>query len=171
MPLRDRLPVDGYVTLGEYEVAGEDRFRDAMVLARQGRRMGAIYMFGYVVEAMLKCAFFRLLDYRPETLIRLGAGGVDDPRQLGRTDLGVTEHAEGPHNPLFWARMVVELRIRNESPLSAEATRALISKAQRIRNNWKVAMRYCRDRSDLTDLREVWKDVMWMRTQYSMLWS
>lgn len=169
MPLRDRLPTHGYVTLGEFEVAGDDRLGDAVALAKQGRRMGAIYMLGYVAEAVLKCAFSRLLDYGSDALIRLGAGGTDDPRELGRADLGVTEHAEGLHSPLFWARMVVELRIKTESALSAEAARALISKAQPIQSNWKVAMRYCRDRSDITDFREIWKDVMWVRTQYAML--
>lgn len=168
MSLRDRLPPE--VTLSEFEAAGEDRFRDGIALAKRGRRMGAIYMFGYVAEAILKCAFFRLLDYRLDTRISLGGPWRDDPRTMAEGDLAVAEHPEGLHNPVFWAAMIVAVRDGLAMPLRPAIQIGLLAKAQRIRRSWKVSMRYCRDRSTLADLREMCHDVAWLRTQSAELW-
>ena len=165
MAVRDRLPkVD---TLGEFETAREERWRDGLVLAVRGRRMGAAYLLGYVVEMTLKSVVYRLWDFRPgdpinrETLVTI--------RELARADLGVDVNPEGFHNPVFWGRIIVMMRIQLECPLEQGLGIELVDRTLRIYSNWNVSMRYCRDRVSVDDLRDLVEDTMWVQSNYDVL--
>ncbi len=47
-------------SLREFRAAARQRFNDALVLAANGRRTGAIYLWGYAVEMTLKAAYFSM---------------------------------------------------------------------------------------------------------------
>ena len=169
MGLCDRLPE--HVTLGEFEIAGEDRFQDSITLVKRGRRLAAIYLLGYVAEAVLKCAFYRLWGYQADTLIRLGGPkGTDDPRRIARKDLGIHKLPKGLHNPVLWAEMIVRVRERLDQPLNPALSKGLLAKAQQIGSNWKVSLRYNHERTTVSDFRNLWKDVVWMRTNADRFW-
>src|SRR5580700_8242529 len=65
MPRRllDRCNPD---SIREYRAAARKRFDDAFALAGRGRRTGAIYLWGYSAEMVLKAAYFSL-NGLPET--------------------------------------------------------------------------------------------------------
>ncbi len=155
-------------TLSEFEAAREDRFRDGIVLALKGRRMGATYLLGYTVEITLKCAFFRLWGYRDQVPIQVAH--ADDPRPLAVKDLGLAGTKEPLHNPFFWARLIIRVREELDQPLGVSLSSGLLSKAMNVAANWRVAMRYWRTRTTPRDFRGFVRDVMWFRTRYDELW-
>src|SRR5436309_1473478 len=63
-----RLLPDRFATecIREFEFAADARYADAIRLADGDRRAGAIYIFGYVVEMVLKVAFLRLVGHGDE---------------------------------------------------------------------------------------------------------
>lgn len=169
MGLRERASDE--VTLAEYEAAWEDRFQDAIVLVKGGRRLAAIYLLGYVAEIVLKYAFYRLLGYKPEDLIRLGSGGrADDPRGVAHGVLGIPQLRRGLHNPDLWARMIVQLRRQLDLPRAPDLVDGLLNKAEQIDSNWKVSLRYNRECSTLADFRALWKAVAWVKTHADQFW-
>lgn len=168
MGLCDRLPE--HVTLGEFEIAGEGRFQDAIILAKKGRRLAAMYLLGYVAEAVLKCAVYRLLGYAPNDLVRLGSGGTDDPRGIAHGVLGIPPLPRGLHNPDLWARIIVQLRRSLNLPHAPDLCDGLRDKAEQIDSNWRVSLRYNRERTMPSDFRALWKDVVWVRTHAETFW-
>ena len=47
-------------SIREFRAAARQRFDDGLSLAAAGRRTGAIYLFGYTAEMILKAAYFSL---------------------------------------------------------------------------------------------------------------
>ena len=76
MPQRllDRCSLDD--SIREYRAAARQRFDDALAMALQWRRTGAIYLWGYTAEMILKAAYFSLIGL-PETR-RLWQAGLED---------------------------------------------------------------------------------------------
>jgi hypothetical protein len=62
--LSDQIGID---TVRKLEAAVPWRLQDAEVLRLAGRRLAAIYLYGYVVEMLLGAAYFRLIRYGPDT--------------------------------------------------------------------------------------------------------
>lgn len=158
MGLRDELPADASV--GEFEVAGMDRLRDGLALARQGRKAGAVYLLGYAAEITLKCMYYRAWGYRSSD--RVDRSTLRTTASLGNRELGVTVNHEGYHSPLFWAHMVVEIHRAFDTPLNPGLSRALIAVAQRVSSNWSPTMRYIRDRVTVAYVRSVVADTLWI---------
>src|SRR5438105_4955713 len=91
MPRRllDRCNPD---SIREYRTAARQRFDDALAMVAQARRTGAIYLWGYTSEMLLKAAYFSLIglpetqslswgaDLRP-AIVRGRVLGVPWPRQ------------------------------------------------------------------------------------------
>src|SRR5438067_365326 len=48
-------------SIREYRAAARQRFNDALAMAGQGRRTGAIYLWGYTAEMILKAAYFSVI--------------------------------------------------------------------------------------------------------------
>jgi hypothetical protein len=57
-PLRQRWQPD---SIAEFLLAARQRYDDGLTLASHGRRTGAIYVWGYAAEMLLKASFFRLI--------------------------------------------------------------------------------------------------------------
>jgi hypothetical protein len=60
-PFRARIKVHDHDSVQHFEHAARRNYRDAEVLRRANRRLGAIYLYGYSVENALKAAYFRAL--------------------------------------------------------------------------------------------------------------
>ena len=48
-------------SIREFRSAGRQRFDDGLALAAVGRRTGAIYLWGYAAEMILKSAYFSVV--------------------------------------------------------------------------------------------------------------
>jgi hypothetical protein len=48
-------------TVGSFLAAADQRFKDAEALEAAGRRLGAVYLYGYAAEMLIKSAYFRVV--------------------------------------------------------------------------------------------------------------
>src|SRR5205809_459063 len=95
----------------EFRASAEQRFEDALALAAAGRRTGAIYLWGYSAEMLLKAAYFALLGM-PETLPITVAGHIRPAIDRGRSVFQIAWPAVGQgHNVRAWAELLVAERL------------------------------------------------------------
>ena len=98
------LPPD---TITAFLTAAPERFAEGMRLLDAGCRGGAVYLFGYVGEMVIKAVAFRHYGYAP-------SDEIAKPDREAITSLMKT-HAlapQGPHDILRWARWVVSMKER-----------------------------------------------------------
>ena len=156
-------------TLGEFEIARVERMTEGMILASHEHRLAAAYLVGYVVEMTLKSAYHRLWGFHLNEPINMKT--LRTTRELARLDLGVDIDPEGFHNPVFWARVIINMRDQLDYPLEQAVSVELVARTQRIRTNWRVWMRYRSDRFASGELRDLIDDAMWINQQYDVLAS
>ena len=158
MSLRDRLLE--HDNLSGLELARYERFADSRVLARGGRRLGAIYLLGYFVEITLKVAFFRSLGFSTEEPITIR--DLKTVAALARNDLSVSEGPEGFHSFVFWAQALVELCRHCDRPLPRELSLELAWRCQRMSTFWSPSLRYSRDVTQQDDWQTFLADADWI---------
>lgn len=160
MPRRllDRCNPD---SIREYRASARQRFDDALAMAGHGRRTGAIYLWGYTAEMVLKAAYFSLI-------------GLPDTHNLGwRTDLrpaidrgramriGWPRPGEG-HNVRAWAELLVNVRALAPAtafpaPFALEVQRH----GQRIEQLWRETLRYRKNYAYPYEVRQVRESAEW----------
>ena len=127
----------------EFRATARLRYDDGLSLAGQGRRTGAIYMWGYCAEMSLKAAYFSLTlaDTTPIT----GEGHLQPAIQRGRTIMMIAwPHQGAGHNVRAWGR-VRWLPNAAATPGRAYApavARLVQTCGQRIGQLWNESLRY-----------------------------
>lgn len=151
-------------TIDQYEVAAGERLLDALALAitdgREASR-GSVYLFGYVIEMVLKAAFFRVHGAQPAHPVRLAAIGA----AVGKKNLG----AGDGHNLGLLRDALIAERSRAQLDLPAVVRGELDRRVDRARATWSVDMRY--DGSPLPRgvMAAMFEDVSWMFAQRFVL--
>lgn len=128
----------------EFELAATERYLDAIQLADSGRRTGAIYLFGYVVEMLLKARYFRLIGFTETQAI-----SMTDLRFAVSTSAASTARSLGLpgtsnfHNVSAWADLIVAYRTHHGF-LYAEPgfDAALSDNVRAIQARWTEVLRY-----------------------------
>ncbi len=141
-------------TWPELEDAANERFWDGIALACDDHRgTGAIYLWGYVAEVLIKCASLR-------------ARGVS-----GTATVAPILHGEG-----IWHHRLSDLlhdlrtvRIAASRPLGPVLDSALGSRVNVLSQNWDVSLRYRSTRATETELTEVYNAVEWLMSSYAVL--
>lgn len=160
MPRRllDRCHPD---SIREYRAAAYQRFDDALAMAGRGRRTGAIYLWGYTAEMVLKAAYFSLLGV-PETRALDWRTDLRSAIVRGR-GLGIAWPASGEgHNVRAWAELLVAAR--SLSPLTAYAVafgRDVQRQAQRFESLWRETLRYRKNYAYSYEMRQVRQSAEW----------
>ena len=94
----------------EFRAAARQRFDDGLALAAAGRRAGAIYLWGYSAEMILKAAYFTLTGIAETTTLTMG-GHINPAINRGRNVLGIVWLQQGQgHNVRAWAELMVAER-------------------------------------------------------------
>src|SRR5262249_29685825 len=143
MPRRqlDRCQPD---SIREFRAAARQRFDDALSLAVNGHRTGAIYLWGYAAEMTLKAAYFSLIG-RAETDVLTCAGDILPAINRGRAVLGIAWPHQGQgHNVRAWAELLVLERAATPGwayPAPAFGTEVQ-SVGQRFEPLWRETLRY-----------------------------
>jgi hypothetical protein len=137
MPLAQRLANRPH-TVRTFRAAAGARYRDGLTLAGAGRPLGAVYLFGYAAEMLLKAAYFRLRGWGPGAITyrdladararALGTHGVVWPGRLH--DLG------------GWSRLLVAERAFLGRPLPARLGRQAVARVALIYRHWRETLRY-----------------------------
>jgi hypothetical protein len=124
--------------IAEFRAAAWQRSLDAIALEEAGRRSGAIYLWGYVAEMILKAAYFDVKGFahpQPITTPLLRAelsthSGAANPRNL--------------HDLTLWAQALVNLRISTSGLAYSDPAfgNLVVAKAQTLYGLWRETLRY-----------------------------
>src|SRR5437660_8473472 len=90
-----------------FRAAAGARHREAIRLAVSGHRLGAIYLYGYVAEMLLKAAYFRLRGWGPHTPITHSDMTAARSRAITAYHLAWLDRL---HDLTGWARLLAQGR-------------------------------------------------------------
>src|SRR5262249_281475 len=146
----------------EFRASARQRFEDGVALAAAGHRTGAIYLWGYTAEMILKAAYFSLLG-RPEAAVLTWTADILPAINAGRS-MGIAwpVHGQG-HNVRAWAECLVATRAATPGtayphPFGLEVQ----ARGQRIGNLWSETLRYHKNVAYLYERNQVREAVEWL---------
>lgn len=149
-------------SIREFRAAALRRFHDGLVLTVNGNRTGAIYLWGYAAEMILKSAYFSLIGVT-ETAPITWDGHLLPAIVRGREmHLAWPRQGQG-HNVAAWAELLVAVRAQSPataytSPLDLEVQRA----GQRIWQLWRETLRYHKNVAYPHEVKQVREACEWL---------
>ncbi|GIK15399.1 MAG: hypothetical protein BroJett003_03630 [Planctomycetota bacterium] len=160
MGLKHRL--SGGECISGFEQAREDRVLDALTCALDQRNFAACYLFGYAVEMMLKCAYFRFAGVEPYADI--GPHRAQARRQQAR--LRQTEH-----DLRAWAEALVEERNNRGRALDPGLAGAFLHHVLTIADHWSEVLRYHPSIPADSEAAEMCNQIDELQKLYPLLWN
>jgi len=168
----------GSDALGKLEASTLLRMREAEALRVAGQRLGAVYLYGYVIETSLKTAYYRVIGLVPSTPIdkRLHRWRAEDAI---KAMIGLPSHPQGSaiagHNVVGWARLLDQTRANPASgctPLDATLAAELHNRMQQdVFNCWAEFLRYRANLPYNEEVETMRNSARWIRRNYKSLWS
>jgi hypothetical protein len=156
--------------------AADRRFEDAESLYREGgvHFAGAVYMYGYVVEMILKAAYFQADGYdsqdvvgelckRPYALFSSAGDEVWTGRPhplLGRSEKG--------HDLLAWFDALIRIR---SVPIEPSTASIALNHTAQVASVWGTFRRYDSRLASVDDAKLVHNSVVWLNQNRATLWS
>jgi hypothetical protein len=149
-------------SIREFRASARWRFDEAMALAATGYRTGAIYLWGYSAEMILKAAYFSLLG-RSETALLTWAGDILPAINAGRA-IGIAWPGPGQgHNVRAWAELLVNEHAATPGaaypPLFGQEVQAC---GQSIGLLWSETLRYHKNVAYLHEMNQVREAAEWL---------
>jgi hypothetical protein len=168
MPRRllDRCQLD---SIREFREAARQRFDDGLVLAAGGQRTGAIYVWGYTAEMMLKAAYFALIGV-PETTAITWNGHLRPAISRGVAMRIAWPNQGAGHNVRAWAELLIATRAL--SPATAYPVGfglRVQGSSQRIGQLWSEILRYRKNHAYLYEVRHVREAAEWLLVNGQLL--
>ena len=156
----------GFDTISKLEAAASRRFAEAQMLREHGQWGGAIYLYGYVAEARIQAAYYRLIKFRPNTEItpdrrRLVLQSARQNKLMGRA----------PHDIGGWAELLIHTRKQRKIGYQRELKDEIIRHARRLYARWCPALRYRTTVPTSDEISVVGEASEWFETNYLHLWS
>jgi len=154
LPLSQRLGDD---SIASFSRAAVQRWKDAEVLRRAGRRLAAIYLLGYSTEMLLKAAYFRSLGFASDRVIS------PSDREQARGEYGKLGLVQKPgqHDLTGWAQLLVAKRYDLGTPHAPGVDRQIVNQAQTIYDHWLETIRYHSTRVYRQEFESVRDAVLW----------
>lgn len=143
-------------TWAGFELAASERYLDGLALHFQGQRTGAIYLWGYVAEMLLKAAVFKAAQFMPSQPI---------PRKGSVLGMVATLN----HDIEYWADLLVGVRSTSQSPLDSLTEAALRRHASLVAANWSEKLRYKHVEATALEAGNCLKGVEWIMTNHESL--
>lgn len=148
-------------SIREFRRAAQRRFDDGMALAIAGQRTGAIYLWGYTAEMILKAAYFSLIGMADTDAITWPAHlrpAIDRGRLLG---IAWPPQGAG-HNIRAWAELLVlERTLTPAVAYSISFGREVQRPGQRFEPLWRETLRYRQNEAYLYEVRQVCEATDW----------
>ena len=157
--LPNRLDPD---SVAEFTAAARVRFDDGVSLNSRGRRTGAIYLWGYTAEMLLKAAYFRAIGFNVTRQITLGdlRNAVNLAPSLGVIWVG------NFHSVLSWSRLLVA---RRGTAIGVRFRSRVLSAGAAVQRSWNETLRYHKNQAYAYELRQVETRVSWLLTNSARL--
>lgn len=165
MPLVDRVTTRPH-TVRAFRAAAGARFREGVKLAVADRPLGAVYLFGYAAEMLLKAAYFRLAEWAANEEIALDH--VGDARRHAVQNLEV-RWAGNLHDLGAWAELLIRDRTRRGQPYPRPFSRRLRARVSRLYANWRESLRYHDARPFAGELASIRESAAWLLTRFQDL--
>ena len=150
-------------SIREFQVAARQRFEDGLALAGQGRRTGAIYLWGYSAEMTLKAAYFRLTGLVDTDVITWG-GHLQPAIDRARNVLGIVWPYPGQgHNVRAWAELLVAERAAMPGAAYAHPFGQEVQACgQSIGQLWSETLRYHKNVAYIHEMNQVREAAEWL---------
>jgi hypothetical protein len=165
MPLADRAMRRPHTVRAFRDAAGA-RFRDAARLADAGHRLGAIYLYGYVAEMLLKAAYFRGRGWGPDQPV--AHSDLYQAKQLA-TSLHNLAWPGNLHDLGGWVRLLIRDRHVGGRSYPGPFRNRLVGRVNVIYRNWREGLRYHDMRPYAGEVDATQAAVSWLLAQYRRL--
>lgn len=153
-------------SIARFRSAAVGRYRDADALFEAGRRLGAIYLYGYTAEMLLKAAYFRLAGRAPDDPIE--RSHLDAAKRHATRNLGLTWTGNF-HDLGAWVDLLVHERRSRGAPHPPAVARELPSRVYTLYANWRESIRYDTARPSAREAAETRGSAAWLLRRYPEL--
>ena len=167
----------GCDSLGKLEASVLLRMREAEALYLGGQRLGAVYLYGYVIEISLKTAYYRVIGLVSATVIHKQLHRLPAENAI-KALIGLPSHPQGAaspgHNVIGWARLLEQERATpapGRVPLDANLATELHNRMQDVFNCWAEFLRYRANLPYNEEVQTMRDSARWIRRHYANLWS
>jgi hypothetical protein len=148
-------------SIREFRATARQRFEDGLALRAAGQRTGAIYLWGYTAEMILKAAYFALIGLG-ETDVVTWKRHLSPAISDGRTKGIIWPNAEAGHNVRAWAELLVAERASSpatafQPPLDLEVQ----GYARQIEQLWRPMLRYHKNFAYRHEVKQVHEAAEW----------
>lgn len=164
MPLRHRITAVPE-SVQDLVIASEEKYWEGIELLADGRPGAGIYLLGYTVEMILKCACFLTDGARPGDLVAPRLGPI---RYWARQQLPLVP-CESYHSLWFWILVLRRKRDLARRPFAEPVARSIMQRVRRVYGIWVVSMRYKPDQALQREAETVYDDVTWIRERRAQL--
>ena len=149
------------------EAAAEERFLDGLALASgtENRTTGAIYLFGYTAEMLLKVAYFRFTNVPRHENLRGRRGALDKAQNHAAW------HGRNLHDLVGWMNLLLDERAAQNRALDIPTAGLLQLHVRVLDGHWREVLRYKQTPATITEMDEVYTSVDWLRTNYDQIGS
>lgn len=155
-------------TLEEFELAWRMRYAEGMLLLDNPKtRSGGVYLLGYVVEMILKTAYFRFVGAKSQDQIDALLTAIAFKSAAKKLPVDV----ESYHSLLFWMELLVTARDQQRRRLPAHLHTALRSYSEILHENWLVEIRYHSLEPAAEEWHAVQEAVNWFNNHHASLWQ
>lgn len=151
-------------SIREFRASARERYDDGLALAAAGRRTGAIYLWGYAAEMILKGAYFTF-QIVPEVDVITVQGHIQGAiNKAQATPLLIAWPKTGAgHNVRAWAELLVAERALTPAtayapPFGQEVQRC----GQQVGQLWREFLRYHKNFAYRYEVRQVREAVEWL---------
>jgi hypothetical protein len=161
MPRRllDRCQPD---CIREFRAAATQRFDDGLSIIGGGRRLGAIYLWGYCAEMTLKAAYFTLIGLADTTAISWNRD-IRSAIDRGRNTFHIAWPYSGQgHNVRAWAELLVAERVVLGVAYPVSFGVAVQRHGQCISQLWNETLRYHKNVAYVYEVTQVREATEWL---------
>lgn len=153
--------------INEFRAAALQRHRDALALVDAGRRTGAVYLWGYVAEMVLKSAIFHAWGYQRDETIDLN--DVHAARQLAPF-VGL-RWTGSSHNVAAWGELLVRFRASFPGVAypSANFGVQVVAQTRALYQTWRESLRYRKNLAYSFEVQSVRSVVEWLLDHMTVL--
>jgi hypothetical protein len=156
-------------SIQEFRASARQRFDDGLTLAAGDCRAGAIYLWGYCAEMLLKAAYFSVIGIHETTALDWKTH-ILAAMQKGQTVFHIPwpPKAQG-HNVPAWAELLVAERAALAKPHPVVFGLEVQRQAQRVRQLWSETLRYHNNFPYPHEVRQVREAAEWFLVNSDVL--
>jgi hypothetical protein len=171
MPRRllDRCQPD---SIQQFRAAARKRYDDGLALAATHQRTGAIYLWGYTAEMVLKAAYFAFIGLAENATITVHGqqSHLSQAIQRGRSLHIAWPNQGAGHNIRAWSELLIAARASSPTTAYPSSFDLEVQRyGQRFEPLWRETLRYRRNQAYLYEVKQAREAAAWLLSHSSAL--